>query len=216
MKQMEIRCPKGPARIYLFGAIGYVFVLMNDVFINNIFQYPEQKPVMTVIKSVLIIAANTFMCRVLYAKRYDNLLIAAVAATTAIPIIAALLIDATPLIIGDFILYLLLTAFTYVAIKMPDTAIREKCVRLRFIIPLACVIQLAVSTIFSINALYERQLQSTGAAPGGNMNAAIVVLPITLTALSGALPVLNYVLFTNWLSDPYEKKVNKNKKKDGR
>ena len=48
------------------------------------------------------------------------------------------------------------------------------------------------------------------------MNAAIVVLPIILTALSGALPVLNYVLFTNWLSDPYEKKVNKNMKKDGR
>lgn len=215
MKQKEIRCPKGPARIYLLGVIGYVFVLINDIFINNIFQYPEQKPVMMVIKSVLIIATNMFMCRVLYAKRYDKLLIAAVA-SEALPYAATLFIDATPLIIGDFILYLLLTAFTYVAIKMPDTAIREKCVRLRFIIPLGCIIQLVISTIFSIRSLYESQLQSTGAAPDGNMNVAIVVLPIILTVLSGALPVLGYILLTNWLSDPYEKKVNKKKKKDGR
>lgn len=214
MKQKAIRCPKGPARIYLFGAISYLFVLIGDIAIKDIFQYPEQKPVLTVIKTALLIATNFFMCRILYSKRYDNLLIAAVA-STALPFVVSLFISVTPLVISDVVLYLLFFAFTYITVKTPDTPIREKCVKLRFIIPLALVIGLVIATIITITELYEKMLQ-TSTTPDSNMNVAVIVIPIIITVFSSILPVLGYVMLVNWLSDPYEKQTNKPKKKDGR
>ena len=203
MKYKAIRCPKGPARIYLFGAISYLFVLIGDIAIKDIFQYPEQKPVLTVIKTALLIATNFFMCRILYSKRYDNLLIAAVA-STALPFVVSLFISVTPLVISDVVLYLLFFAFTYITVKTPDTPIREKCVKLRFIIPLALVIELVIATIITITELYEKMLQ-TSTTPDSNMNIAVIVIPIIITVFSSILPVLGYVMLVNWLSDPYEK-----------
>ncbi len=213
MKQKAIRCPKGPARIYLFGAIAYLFILIGDIVIKDIFQYPEQKPVLTVIRTILLIATNFFMCRVLYSKRYDNLLIAAVA-TTVLPFIVSLFKGVTPLVISDIVLYLLFFAFTYITVKMLDTPLREKCVKFRFIIPLALVIQFIIATVISIRELYDRMMQTTGTAPDSNMNFAIIVVPIIITVFSSILPVLGYIMLTNWLSDPYEK--TKQKAKDGR
>ncbi len=204
MKQKAIRCPKGPARIYLFGAIAYLFILIGDIAIKNIFQYPEQKPVLTVIKTIFLIATNFFISRVLYSKRYDNLLIVAVT-TTILPFIISLFIKTTPLVIGDAILYLLVLAFTYITIKKPDTPLREKCVKFRFIIPLTLVVQTIISTIFTISELYDKMMQTTGTAPDSNMSVAIIIFPIIITILSSILPILGYVMLTNWLSDPYEK-----------
>lgn len=203
MKYKAIRCPKGPARIYLFGAISYLFVLIGDIAIKDIFQYPEQKPVLTVIKTALLIATNFFMCRILYSKRYDNLLIAAVA-STALPFVVSLFISVTPLVISDVVLYLLFFAFTYITVKTPDTQLREKCVKLRFIIPLALVIELVIATIITITELYDKMLQ-TSTTPDSNMNVAVIVVPIIITVFSSILPVLGYVMLVNWLSDPYEK-----------
>ena len=214
MKHKAIRCPKGPARIYLFGAISYLFILIGDIAIKGIFQYPEQKPVLTVIKTVLLIATNFFMCRILYSKRYDNLLIAAVA-STILPFVVSLFINVTPLVISDIVLYLLFFAFTYITVKMPDTPLRERCVKLRFIIPLALVIELVIATIITITELYDKMLQ-TSTTPDSNMNVAVIVVPIIITVFSSILPVLGYVMLVNWLSDPYEKGTNKPKKKDGR
>lgn len=215
MKHKIIRCPKGPARIYLFGAISYLFILIGDIAINDIFQYPEQKPVLTVIKTVLLIATNFFMCRVLYSKRYDNMLITAVA-LTILPFVVSLFINVTPLVIDDIVLYLLFFAFTYITVKMPDTQLREKCVKFRFIIPIALVIQFIIATVISIKELYDRMQQTTDTFPDSNMNFAIIVVPIIITVFSSILPVLGYVMLVNWLSDPYEKQTNKPKKKDGR
>ena len=203
MKHKAIRCPTGPARIYLFGAISYLFVLIGDIAIKDIFQYPEQKPVLTVIKTALLIATNFFMCRILYSKRYDNLLIAAVA-STILPFVVSLFISVTPLVISDIVLYLLFFAFTYITVKTPDTPIREKCVKLRFIIPLALVIELVIATIITITELYDKMLQ-TSTTPDSNMNVAVIVVPIIITVFSSILPVLGYVMLVNWLSDPYEK-----------
>lgn len=214
MKHKAIRCPKGPARIYLLGVIEYVFILVGNIVIENIFQHPEQKPVLTVIYTVSLIATNFFMCRVLYSKRYDNMLIAAVA-TTVLPFIIFMFKDLSPAVISNILSYILFLTFTYITIKMPDTPLREKCVKFRFIIPLAFVIDIIISTIISLADLRDKMLQ-TSTAPDSTVTFATVFVPSILIAVSSIIPVMGYIMLTNWLSDPYEKETNKPKKKDGR
>lgn len=215
MKQKAIRCPKGPARIYLLDAFLGSFVLISDIFIKDIFQYPEEKPVLIVFKSIFLIATDIFMCRVLYSKRYDNLLIISVA-TLSLTSIFQLFTGISAPIICDIIFTLLLLGFTYVAVKMTDTPLREKCVKFRFVIPLSLGVAFVLTTISIISELSERIAQTSGSPLDSNTNNAIAVVSVILMVFSSILPLLSCVMLTNWLSDPYEKETNKPKKKDGR
>ncbi len=204
MNERAIRMPKGPAIIFLIQAISYFFTIFSTALMGEIFDYPEKMPLLAVFRIVLWGAINLFISIVLFSKKYNNALLVGVG-VLLIPSIFGLFFSISPYLISEIIFHLMLIAFTYIMVKMPETPIREKAVKVRFIIPVFQFVLILISTIQTIQGVYEKFTETAGTYPEGTMSVAIALLPSILGAVTGFLPVLCYALLANWLADPYEK-----------
>lgn len=90
-------------------------------------------------------------------------------------------------------------------VKMPETSIREKTAKFRFVIPVFQFVLILISTIETIQSLYETLTETMGNQLSDAMNTAVILMPSILGSVSGFLPVLSYVWLVNWLANPYEK-----------
>ncbi len=206
MNERTIRRPTGPAIIFLITALSYFFTILSTTLVAEIFDYPEKMPLLGVFRILIWGATNLFMSIVLFSKKYSNSLLIGTG-VLLIPSIFGLFLNITPYLISEIIFYLVLIAFTYIMVKMPQTPIREKAVKFRFIIPVFQFILILISTIQTIQGIYEKFVETAGAYPDGAMNVAIALLPSILGAVAGFLPVLCYVWLANWLAKPYEKQT---------
>ena len=204
MNEKSIRRPTGPAIIFLFSALGFFFTILNSIILPHFIESLEEIQPMAIFRIFLWGSTNLFISIVLFSKKYNNLLIISTVALF-IPSIVALFLNITPYTVSESVFYLFLIAFTCIMVKMPDTPIREKVAKFRFIIPLFQFILILISTIQSIHSVYEKYTSTAGAYPEGTMSAAIALLPSILSAISGFLPVLCYIWLANWLTDPYKK-----------
>ena len=204
MNERTIRRPKGPAVIFLIQAISCFFTLFSSALMGVIFDYPEKLPLRSVLTFLIWGATNLFLSIALFSKNYNNLLLVGVG-VLLVPSIFGLFFNITPYLISEIIFCLILFAFTYIMVKMPETPIREKTVKFRFVIPLFQFLLILISTIQTIQGAYEKFFETAGSYPVDTMNVAIALLPSILGAITGFLPVLCYVLLANWLANPYEK-----------
>lgn len=204
MNEKAIRRPTGPAIIFLIQAISYFFTIFSTALMGEIFDYPEKLPLKSILSFLIWGATNLFMSIVLFSKKYNNLLLIG-EGVLLVPSILRLFFNVTPYLISEIIFYLILFAFTYIVVKMPETPIRKKAVKFRFVIPLFQFVLILISTIQTVQGVYEKFLETAGAYPDGAMNVAIALFPSILSAITGFLPVLCYILLANWLADPYEK-----------
>lgn len=204
MNERTIRCPKGPAIIFLIQAISVLFTVFSTALIGEILDNSVNTSFWGIFRIGLLGATNLFMSIVLFSKKYNNMLIVA-AGVLLIPCLFTLFFGVNPYLISEIVFFLLFTAFTYITVKMPETPIREKAVKLRFIIPVFQFVLILISTIQTVQGVYEKFVETTGAYPEGTVNAALLLLPSILGAVTGFLPVLCYALLVNWLAEPYEK-----------
>ncbi len=204
MNERVIRTPNGPATIFLIQPISYFFTIFSTALMGEVFDYPEKMPFLGIFRIILWGATNLFMSIVLFSKKYNNLLLIG-SGVLLIPSIFGLFLNITPYLISDIVFYLMLITFTYIMVKMPETPIREKAVKFRFIIPVFQFVVILISTIQTIQGVYEKYVETAGTYPDGAMNIAIALLPSILGAVTGFLPVLCYVLLTNCLANLYEK-----------
>ena len=145
------------------------------------------------------------MSIVLFSKKYNNLLLVSTGALM-IQSIFGLFLNITPYLISEIIFYLILIAFTYIMVKKPDTPIREKTVKFRFIIPVFQFILILISTIQTMQGLYENLTETMGTQLSDPISLAVVLVPSILGAISGFLPVLCYSWLSNWLANPIRNK----------
>lgn len=204
MNEREIRCPKGPATIFLIHSISYLFTILSSILMSVILDYPEKMPASGIFRIVLLGVTNLFMSIVLFSKKYNNTLIISSGILLATSI-STLFFNITPYLITEIVFYLLLLAFTYIMVKMPGTPIREKAVKLRFIIPIFQFVIILISTIQTIFELYEKLTETMGPQLNDAVSNAIVLIPSLLGSIACFLSVLCYVWLANWLSDPYKK-----------
>lgn len=153
---------------------------------------------------ILCGTTNLIISIILFSKKYNNALIIGTG-VLIIPCVFTLFLNATPYLIAEILFYLVLIAFTYIMVKMPETPIREKTAKFRFIIPVFQFILILISTIQTIQGVYEKFVETSGTYPDATMNVAIALLPSILGAVTGFLPVLCYVWLTNWIAEPWEK-----------
>lgn len=203
MNKKTIRTPKGPAVIFLTQSIDYFFIIFSSSFLAQFSDEIQRKSTWEIIHYLIFGAITLFMSIVLFSKKYDNLLLISTAALL-IPGIFNLFSNLSPYLILEIIFYIVLFAFTYIMVKMPETPIRKAAVKLRFIIPLFQFLLLLFSTIQMIQGLYENVVETTGTHFNASMNLAAVVLPAIMSSVSGFLPLLCYILLVNWLANPYE------------
>ena len=205
MKNATIKKPKGSAVIFLLTALSNFSTVALELLCTTFLNQAPKLTTSNIIIYVIWGISHLFIARILFTKRYDNLLIIALS-TQLIPCIIGLFTGSLSSYICEVIFYMMLIAFTYIMVKMPETPLREKVSKVRFIIPLSQIALIIFSTMHLIQGLFEK-LASTSAAPlSNNMNAAIVAIPSIVSAFSGVLPVLCYVWLANWLAYPYEKK----------
>ena len=204
MNKKAIRQPTGPAVIFLISALTNFFTILSTFLMNAITDSAEKPAPLGVLRLFLFGATALFMSIVLSSKKYNNLLLISTA-TLLIPSIFGLFLNITPYLISDIIFYLLLIGFTYIMVKMPETPIREKTVKFRFIIPVFQFILILISTLQTMQNLYEKLTETMGDQLNDAMNLAVILMPSILGAVSGFLPVLCYVWLVNWLANPYEK-----------
>lgn len=205
MNERAIRCPKGPAIIFLYQSITYLFTIFSTVMLTQITGEARDMEPLAILKIVILATTNLFISIILFSKKYNNVLIAATC-VLLIPGIFSLFINITLYLISEIIFYLVLIAFTYIMVKMPETPIREKAVKFRFVIPLFQFVLILVSTTQTIFSLYENVVEATGLPLSDGMNISVVLLPSILGAVTGFLPVLGYAWLANWLAEPWEKK----------
>lgn len=204
MNEKTIRRPTGPAIIFLLSALGFFFTILNSIILPHFIESLEEIQPMEIFRIFLWGATNLFISIVLFSKKYNNLLIISTVALF-IPSIVALFLNITPYTVSESIFYLFLFAFTYIMVKMPNTSLREKAVKFRFIIPLFQFILIVISTIQIIQGVYEQYIETAGAYPEGTVSAVLALLPTILATIGGFLPVLCYIWLANWLTDPYKK-----------
>lgn len=204
MEERAIRRPKGPAIIFLIQALSYFFIILSSYLMTQLFDKPEEMQPLGIIRTLLYGATVLFMSIVLFSKKYNNLLLISTG-TLLISGIFGLFLNITPYLISEIIFYLLLIAFTYIMVKMPETPIREKAVKFRFVIPVFQFILILISTIQTMQGLYEKLTETMGTQLSEPVSMAIVLVPSILGAITGFLPVLCYVWLTNWLAEPWEK-----------
>ena len=89
---------------------------------------------------------------------------------------------------------------------MPDTPIREKTVKFRFVFPFFQFVLILVSTIQTMQGLYENLTQTMGTPLSDGITTAIALVPSILGAITGFLPVLCYTWLSNWLANPVRNK----------
>lgn len=204
MNERTIKRPTGPAVIFLLTAMGFIFTIFSHSVLTQLLEQLDELQPMAIFRFVLWGVTNLFMSIILFSKKYDNWLIIG-SGILLIPSIFTLFLNISPYLISEIIFYLILIVFTYVMVKMPETPIREKVVKFRFIIPLFQFILILISTIQSIRGVYENYMETNGAYTTGSISIAMVLLPSILSSISGFLPVLCYVWLANWLANPYEK-----------
>lgn len=204
MKEKTIRGPIGPAVIFLITAIAHFFTLLSSALMTAIGDTPENPSPIGVLRIILFCASSLFMSIILFSEKYNNLLLIGTV-ILLIPNILGLFFNITPYVISEIIFFLLLIGFTYVMVKMPETPLREKTVKFRFVIPVFRFILILISTIESMKNLYQKLTETMGDQLNDAMNLAVILMPSILGALSGFLPVLCYVWLVNWLANPYEK-----------
>ena len=205
MNERTIRRPTGPATIFLIQAITYFFTIVSTILMTQLFDYPKTMEPLAILRFVLLGATNLFMSIVLFSKKYNNLLLVSTGALM-IQSIFGLFLNITPYLISEIIFYLILIAFTYIVVKKPDTPIREKTVKFRFIIPVFQFILILISTIQTMQGLYENLTESMGTPLSDGITTAIALVPSILGAISGFLPVLCYSWLSNWLANPVRNK----------
>lgn len=203
MIERNIRRPKGPAIIFLLESFTYFFTLFSTAMLTQITGDPKEMEPLAIFRIVLWGATNLFMSIILFSKKYDNMLIAATG-VLLIPGIFSLFLNITPYLISEIIFYLVLITFTYIMVKMPEAPIREKAVKIRFVIPLFKFVLILISTVEMIMGVFEKATEALG-TPDNGMKIAIVLLPTILGAITGFLPVLCYAWLANWLAEPWEK-----------
>lgn len=204
MNERAIRRPTGSAIIFLIQTLSYFFIILSSVLMTQLFDKPDEIQPLGIIRTLLYGATGLFMSVVLFSKKYNNMLIVA-AGALLIPSVLTLFLNISPYLISEIIFYLVLITFTYIMIKMPETPIREKAVKFRFIIPVFQFVMILISTIQTMQGLYENLTETMGTQLSDPMSLAVVVVPSILGAITGFLPVLCYVWLANWLADPYEK-----------
>ncbi len=204
MNERTIRCPKGPAIIFLIQGISFLFTIVSTILMTQLFDYPKTMEPLAILRFVLLGATNLFMSIVLFSKKYNNLLLVSTGALM-IQSIFGLFLNITPYLISEIIFYLILIAFTNIMVKKPDTPIREKTVKLRFIIPVFQFILILISTIQTMQGLYENLTESMGTQLSDPISLAVVLVPSILGAISGFLPVLCYTWLSNWLAEPWDR-----------
>ena len=200
MNEKRIRVPKFPVFYYLFNCFSN-FTAIFSVYVLAQFTAQIQSPApMALLNSGLIFICDLFFAIVLLKRKYDiTLVIASVLPLARCAVGCIINLNASWIL--SIFYYILLAAFAYLMIKKPDTPIREKAVKLRFIFPIYELIAVAVSTIELLKDLTER-LSSTGNDALMNMTLAI---PTLLSAVAGFLPFVSCILLINWMADPYEK-----------
>lgn len=204
MKKKAIRRPTGPAVIFLLISLGHFFTILSTALMGVITDSPEKMSPLGTVRLFLYGATALFISIVLFSKKYNNLLLISTA-TLLIPSISGLFFSITPYVICEVVFFLLLIGFTYVMVKMPETPIREKTAKFRFVIPVFQFILILISTIETMQDLYKKLTETMGTQLSDAMNLAVVLMPSILGAISGFLPVLCYVWHANWLANPYEK-----------
>lgn len=209
MNERTIRKPKGPAIIFLIASISYLTTLLNIFIFNHsgILNTEVDLPFIGILRVLIMAAANMFMCIALFTKKYNNTLIVATA-TLLIYNIIGLFLNVTPFVIFDILFYLLLIAYTYVAINKQGTPLREKVVKFRYIIPLFQFALVLHSVIQTLQSNYERALETVSSYPEGTISMFGILSPYIISSIISFLPVLCYIWHVNWLADPYEKKLN--------
>lgn len=201
MNERTIRRPTGPATIFLIQAITYFFTIASTILMTQLSDYPKTMEPLAILRFVLLGTSNLFMSIVLLSKKYNNLLLVSTG-VLMIPSIFGLFFNITPYLISEIVFYLILIAFTYIVVKMPDTPIREKAVKFRFIMPIFQFVLILISTIQNMQGLYEKLTETMGAQLSDPISLAIVLVPSILGALTGFLPVLCYLWLSNWLANP--------------
>ena len=206
MNEKTIRKPKGPAIIFLIASFSYLITLLNIVIFNHsgILDTEVDLPFIGILRVLIMAAANLFMSIILFSKKYNNALIVATA-TLLIYNIIGLFLNVTPFVIFDILFYLLLIAYTYVAINKQRTQIREKVVTSRFVIPLFQFCLILYSVIQTLQSNYERALETVSSYPEGTISIFEILSPYIISSIISFLPVLCYIWHVNWLADPYEK-----------
>lgn len=206
MNERTIRRPKGPAIIFLIASFSYLITLLNIFIFNHsgILDTEVDLPFIGILRVLIMAAANLFMSIILFSKKYNNALIVATA-TLLIYNIIGLFLNVTPFVIFDILFYLLLIAYTYVAINKQRTQIREKVVTSRFVIPLFQFCLILYSVIQTLQSNYERALETVSSYPEGTISIFEILSPFIISSIISFLPVLCYIWHVNWLADPYEK-----------
>ncbi len=206
MNERAIRKPKGPAIIFLITAISFIITIFS-IFILSQSGLPNTDidlPFIGVLRILIMAVANLFMSIILFSKKYNNILIVATASLMIYNIFGFFL-NVTASGVIDTIFYLLLVAFTYIAIKKQGTPLREKVVKFRFIIPFFQIVLILCSVIANIQSSYERALEAVSTYPEGSVSIISLILPYVLSSIVSFLPVLCYIWLVNWIADPYEK-----------
>lgn len=208
MNEQAIRRPKGPAIIFLITSISLVITISSSFILTQTGLSDTQTdlPFIAVLRILIMAATNLFVSIVLFSKKYNNRLTVAIASLLIYNIIG-LFINVTPYLIADSVFYILLVAYTYVAINKQETPLREKAVKFRFIIPVFQFGLILYSVIQNLQSSYERALEAVSAYPEGTVSMVSLLLPTFFTNIFSFLPVLCYIWLVNWIADPYEKKL---------
>ncbi len=204
MNERAIRHPKGSAIIFLLTSFSYFSIVLYSFLFPLLLDNVQEMPATGIVRLLLFGASGLFMSIVLFSKKYNNSLIAATTGLL-IPRFFTLFLNITPYLLSEIVFYTFLTVFTYIMVKKPETPIREKLVKYRFIIPAFQFALVFVSSIQIIQGVYEKYTSATGTSPEGSVTIVLTLLPSILSAFSGILPILCYVWLTNWLADPYRK-----------
>lgn len=204
MNEKTIRRPTGPAIIFLLTALGFFFTIFSHSVLAQLLEPVDEMQPLAIFRFVLWGTTNLFMSIVLFSKKYDNMLIIG-SSVLLIPCIFTLFLNITPYLISEILFYLVLIAFTYIMVKMLETPIREKAVKFRFVIPLFQFVLILISTIQTMQGLYEKLTETMGTTPEGAMGMVVALVPSILGAITGFLPVLCYTWLANWMANPYEK-----------
>lgn len=206
MNEQTIKKPKGPAIIFLIASFSYLTTLLNIFIFNHsgILNTEVDLPFIGILRVLIMAAANLFMSIILFSKKYNNVLIVATA-TLLIYNIIGLFLNVTPFVVFDTIFYLLLIAYTYIAINKQGTPLREKVVKFRYIIPLFQFALVLHSVIQTLQNNYEKALETVSSYPEGTISIFAILSPFIFSSIISFLPVLCYIWHVNWLADPYKK-----------
>lgn len=188
MNDREIKMPKEAATIFLLYGVGNFFSIISNTLITN---KSGEMAASVIIKVFLLGVTNLLMSSALFSKNYNNKLILS-SASLMIPTVFSLFFVVNTPLVFHIIFCLLLTAFTYIMVKMPETPIREEIVKFRFIIPLFQALLFIISSTQLIQQLYYE-------------NSIISLIPSVLSLITSFLPIICYIFLVNWLADPYKK-----------